>query len=342
MKLRATKENRHQAEDQISIIERIQTALEQSRCVLVASHVDPDGDALGTQLAFVQYLRDMGKAAHPYVQDDVPDKYRFLFGSDPADSELGTSHSEEFDTVLALECPQLGRLGGAARFLGSGTRIINIDHHPDNNLEADICWLDSERSSVGEMAYEYFEQVGYFISPGVAEQLYTAILTDTGRFRFNSTSPRTMQIAGELIRCGADPKKIVDAVYNNLSPQAMKLLGNVLNSIEYYDSDRICILSLTRLMLSESGAQAADSEGLVDFTLYSQGSICGALLKEIDSQTTKVSLRSRNGINVSEIATRFGGGGHFNAAGCVLKQSLLDAKATIVAVLSQAAGGTND
>lgn len=339
MKSSVTKKNSTSVEDSCGVIDNIQQALSESRRILVVSHVDPDGDALGTQLAFVQYLRDIGKAAWAYTQPGIPDKYRFLQASESNGSENRCPDAGEIDTLLVLECPQLDRLGGAVRFLGNGTKVINIDHHPDNKLNADIFWLDPERSSVGEMVYEYFERVGYAISPVVAEQLYTAILTDTGRFRFSSTSPRTMQIVGELIRCGADPRKIVDAVYNNFTPEAMKLLGMVLGSIEFFDDDRICILSLTRAMLDESGARPEDSEGFVDHTLHGRGSICGALLKEIDSQTTKASLRSRDTVGVSQIATRYGGGGHHNAAGCVLNQSLIEAKKTVVDALRQAVEG---
>jgi len=314
------KTNSTPGDRQPEVISAVQKALLESSRILVVSHVDPDGDALGTQLAFVRYLKDMGKTVWAYEQSSIPGKYQFLFESAANDANAESLDLDGIDTLLALECPQLERLGDAARYLGNGTKVINIDHHPDNKLDADVSWLDQERSSVGEMAYEYFDHVGYPISPTVAEQLYTAILTDTGQFRFSSTSPRTMQIAGELIRCGANPTKIVDAVYCALTPGAMKLLGSVLNSIEYVDNDRVCILTMTREMLRSSGAEPADSEGLVDYTLRSRGSICGVLFKEIDKQTTKASLRSRDGINVSKIAAQFGGGGHFNAAGCTIDQ----------------------
>ncbi len=307
-------------------LKRIDSALGKARRVLVLSHVDPDGDAIGTQLALAEYLRSLGKDIVLLRESPVPDKYLFLRGAGeiPLVDEL--PRHDSFDTAVVLECPTPARTGRGAEFIGDDTTVINIDHHPDNRIAADINWLDSSKSSVGEMLFEYFHEIDFEITPEIAEQLYTAILTDTGRFRFSSTSPRTMEIGGALIRAGADPKKITDRVYHCLPPEAMKLLGRVLNGIEYHDGSRICILTLTREMLRETKAEMADSEGLVDFTLYGRGVEIGALLKEIEDDITKASLRSRDRINVAELAAAFGGGGHRNAAGCTMKMSLEKAR----------------
>jgi phosphoesterase RecJ-like protein len=186
------------------------------------------------------------------------------------------------------------------------------------------------------MVYEYFAQVGFQIDQAIATQLYAAILTDTGRFRFESTTPRTLAIAGELVHAGADPRSICDLIYFDMDPAVVKLTGRVLSAMEYHQNGRICIMPLTRQMLAETGASIANTEGLVDYSLFTRGVEAGALCRELENGFTKVSLRSRNGINVAALAARYGGGGHPNAAGCLVKRPLEQAKQEIVELLQEA------
>jgi phosphoesterase RecJ-like protein len=186
------------------------------------------------------------------------------------------------------------------------------------------------------MVWSYFKKVDYRITPDVAEQLYTAVLTDTGRFRYASTSETTMCCAGDLISSGALPQKICDLVYYSVAPEAMRLLGKVLNGVEFYHNERICLLTLTKQMLAETGARESDSEGLVDHTLFNRGVVAGALLKEVDANHTRVSFRSNNHIDVSAIAARYGGGGHYNASGCTLSMNVDDARREVIRLLTEA------
>ena len=330
MRSRATKITDSAPDGQVDLVSRIRQLLENSRRILVVTHVDPDGDALGTQLAFASYLRHIGKEPVLVRDDVVPDKYRFLSGVNDVPTVDGIDGNLEFETALVLECPVIARTGRAERFLNDDVTIINLDHHQDNGGFGDVNWINSKASSVGEMAYEYFMQVGYDISPVVAEYLYTAILTDTGRFRYSNTSARTMEIAGRLIDAGADTQKICDLVYYDLPPTTTMLVGRVLSGVEFFDQGRICLLTLTLKMLAETGAHKSETEGLVDFTLYNKGVLAGALLREIDHQQTKVSLRSKERIDVASLAAVYGGGGHFNAAGCTLPLPLAEAKAEVL------------
>ncbi|MDH4035712.1 MAG: bifunctional oligoribonuclease/PAP phosphatase NrnA, partial [candidate division Zixibacteria bacterium] len=279
MRSKAIKTTPKDSDGHQRLLSRIQEILLGSSRVLIVTHMDPDGDALGTQLAFAKYLRDVGIEAQPVMDDDVPDKYRFLDGVQDVPRLDQFDPDAKFDTVLFLECPTIDRGGRVGRLLNDKMTIINIDHHQDNGGFGAVNWVDSSVSSVGEMAYEYFRQVGYEISPVVAQYLFTAILTDTGRFRYPNTSPRTMEIAGRLIEAGADPQNICDQVYYNLSPCTTKLVGRVLNSIEFCEDGAICLLTLTQQMLSDTGAKQSETEGLVDYTLFSQGVKTGALLR---------------------------------------------------------------
>jgi phosphoesterase RecJ-like protein len=325
--------------DLASLIADIRDLFESCQRILVASHVNPDGDAIGTQLAFASYLRSLGKEIFLVREAEVPAKYRFLYGIDSITDV--NSYGKDFlvDAALILECPNVKRIGQARRFLTSETKIVNIDHHQDNEDFGDVNWVDTQSSSVGEMAFEYFNRVGYRISAETAEQLYTAILTDTGRFRYSSTSSRTMAIAGQLIEAGADPQKICDNVYYDIQPSTMKLMGKVLNSIEFFDKGSICLLTLTHQILDQCGAEDSESEGIVDFTMFTKGVLVGALLKEGSSNKTKVSLRSRDNIDVAALASRFGGGGHPNASGCVIPLPLPEAKKELIKLLREARDG---
>ncbi|MDH4157027.1 MAG: DHH family phosphoesterase, partial [candidate division Zixibacteria bacterium] len=199
MRSRTIRNNSEPSANDAALMAEIAAFLKAARRIMVASHVDPDGDALGTQLAFAAYARHLGKDVFLVRDGDIPEKYRFL--PDIADIRHVSEFADDFrvDTALVLECPDIARVGLASRYLTDGVKIINIDHHYDNSSFGALNWLNTSASSVGEMAFEYFAAAGYEIDAGVAEQLYTAIMTDTGRFRFASTSPRTMRIVADLI-----------------------------------------------------------------------------------------------------------------------------------------------
>jgi phosphoesterase RecJ-like protein len=316
-----------------ALIEEMRSRVEAARRVVVVTHIDPDGDAIGTQLAFGEYLKALGKEYVLVRDSDIPGKYGFLPGIDTIIPVASLNGDLSFDLVLVLECPSHLRMGTAARLVTDSAVIINVDHHPDSTVGGDVDWVDTGASSVGEMAYEYFHTIGFRITPDIATQLYTAILTDTGRFRFESTTPRTMNVAGELVAHGADPRTICDKVYFDLDPATMRLTGRVLNGISFYADGRICVLTLTRAMMEDVGAVEGSVEGLVDYSLLTKGVVIGVLVKEVSDDLTKLSLRSRGGVNVAEVAARMGGGGHPNAAGGRLVMGLEQARKKVIAVL---------
>ncbi len=331
--------NKEQNKTLSAIFNDISNIIDNSNRVLVVSHIDPDGDALGTQLAFASYLRTLKKDVFLVKESDIPEKYNFLPDIKLIKDYKDYNTNLNIDTVIILECPGFERMGKAHNLFDDKVRIINIDHHRDSSPLGEVNWIEPMRSSVGEMVYEYFEAVGFNISKDIAFQLYTAILTDTGRFRYNSTSPRTMEIVSKLIAAGADSKQICDEVYYNFSQSTMKLTAKVLHSIEFHCDGKVCLLSLTKNMLKDSSAEMFESDGLVDFTLFTDGVVVGALIKESDKGTTRISLRSRDGINVADLAANFGGGGHFNAAGCTIDENFEDAKKTLLKLLKEALDG---
>ena len=335
MKLARDQKSSLKTADSNAPVARIKEALEGSSTVLVVSHVNPDGDAIGTQLAMASYLRRLGKTVVLARDSELPARYSFLTGSETIVPAADISDDVAFDTVVVLECPVLDRIGSAVRFIRDGLRVINIDHHADNIGYGDIRWLDSSSSSVGEMLYEYLISCGHSVSSEEAEHLYTAILTDTGRFRFDSTSRRTMEVAGLLLEAGADSSKICEAVYFDHPQSTLRLMGLVLNTTEFLEDGRICFMHLSNAMLQDSGAKPSETEGLIDHTLHTQGVVLGVFFKEAGKGETRVSLRSRPEVDAAALAAHWGGGGHVRAAGCTMPHELEQAKKELLRYLKE-------
>ena len=300
--------------------------IESAKKLLVVSHINPDGDALGTQLAFATYLKSLGKEVTLVREEAIPERYQFLPGIEQIRPIDDIKNSLDIDTVIALECPKLSRAGDIISSLSDDIKIINIDHHQDNDNYGQVKWIDKDASSVGEMVYELFESFRYQIDEETAVQLFTAILTDTGRFRYESTSGRTMEIAGKLIEAGANPRDICDKVFYDLQPATIKLIGNVLSNAEFIDNGKTCLLSLTNEILESEEYSEAETEGIAEYSLYGKGVKLGVTFKERSGGITRISLRSRGNPNVAKLAAEFGGGGHICAAGCSIDKPMSEAK----------------
>ncbi len=313
----------------------VEKELSRATNVLVTSHQDPDGDSLGSQFALIAYLKKKRKKILALNQGGIPNKYKFL---DPEGVIREAKEPlPEFvpDLAFVVECPSLGRIGCVQKLLRPETVIVNIDHHPSNQKFGKINWLDAEAAAVGEMIYDFLNAVRFKIAPSVAQAVYTAILTDTGRFRYPATTPQTLEVAARLMKLGADPQKITEEVYYRVTEGDLRLLARVLEGAELFRHNQICFLTINQAILNDSGAKFADTEGIVDYSLYVREVKVGVLFKETGPSRTKVSLRSQNHINVSAVARHFNGGGHPNASGCALDMSLPEAKRVILEKVSE-------
>ncbi len=297
------------------ICQEILATVSRAENILVSSHEDPDGDSIGSQLAFARFAKSFGSKVTLINQGKIPGKYLFLPGIAGILNVDDYSGPVDFDLAVIFECPTRERLGKVSDFLRKEVPVINIDHHPDNSLFGKISLVNSRASSVGEMLVEFFDVTGQAIDKEMAINLYAAILTDTGRFRYNSTTRRTMEIAGLLIEKGADPREICDRIYYAMPPSLIRLTASALANINFYEQGKICLMQVDRKMLEQSHSDYSDLDGLADYTLYGNDVLVGGLIKEIEKGRTKVSLRSRGRVDVSRIAHKYGGGGHHNAAG---------------------------
>lgn len=303
---------------------------------IITSHLNPDGDAVGSSLGLARLLRSLGKLSQVWLHDPVPAMFRQLTGSDRVHvgPEPPAGFPGNFDAVIALECPSLSRSGLAEAF--GDVPVLNIDHHLGNESYGSANWVDSSSPALGEMILTLASKLKIPLDPEAATCLLVAIVSDTGGFRFSNATVRAFEAAAELVRKGAEPEKISHWLYESRSEASLRLLQEMLGSLELDHADRVGTALLTREMFERSGATQEDTEGLVDFPRSIATVEAVGLIREIDADGVKVSLRSRDRVNVEEIARRHGGGGHRNAAGFKMPGTPDEARRLVVTELEEA------
>jgi len=288
--------------------------------VALFTHSHPDGDALGSILGVAALLENLGKKVFCILEEPVSHLYEFLQDIDKISTSL-----EDYDDFMsgagknavsiALDCGDEDRLGCLKNKALGATPFWVIDHHQSHRDFGTGRWVDAACSSTGEMVYELGIVLGAELTYGAAFNLYVAICTDTGSFRYECTGKRTMEIAGELIGHGVKPNVVGSYIYDNYSKERLKLMELVLGSISLHDDDQIAFMSVTRKMINKSGATLQDVEGFIDLPRSLISVKVAVLLKESQNGMTSVSMRAKGECDVAAIAKQFGGGGHKNAAG---------------------------
>jgi bifunctional oligoribonuclease and PAP phosphatase NrnA len=285
---------------------------------LVTTHENPDGDALGSILGMKLALDQLGKDAVLYLSGvtPLPQEYGFmaldgLTRTPPADA------SER--VVIALDCANERRLGPDPDLLARAPLVIDIDHHHDNTRFGDVSVVVPDASSTGEILHELFAELGVELTPEIAESLYIALVTDTGRFQYANTTPKTLRLAAELVEAGANVHRVFQDVYENVAFAKLKLLARALEKARVYEGGRMIVSDLERDDFTAAGAAEPFSEGIIDFLRAVEGTELVALIREPPTQNgpkRRISLRTRaEDIDVSAIARKSGGGGHRQAAG---------------------------
>jgi phosphoesterase RecJ-like protein len=317
-----------------AIIERIKVG----KRFMVVSHVNPEGDAVGSLLGLTLALKSMGKDVTPFLQDPIPKIMKFLPGADTVVHTL--DGCEPFDAAFAVDCGKLDRLGSRfVEFEGRGP-IINIDHHITNDLFGELNVIDAGASATGEVLYDFCKAASIEITRDIAINLYVAIHTDTGGFRYSSSTADSFMKAGELVRSGADPWDISTRVYENYPAKKYKLLAKVLATLDISSvagSDaNIATLVVTLDMLKETDTGADLADGFVNYARSIENVEVGILFRELDAGKFKVSFRSKGVVDVAKVSESFGGGGHSHAAGCTVNGELEDIRERVVGAVVQA------
>lgn len=307
--------------------------IEQEKRFIVATHIQPDGDALGSLLGLGLWLRKIGKDVSMTWGEEikVPSQYAFLpginllsqpqtvaesVGDDPR--VVPSLPTEPSATFIVVDCASIERLGILQKEAKKAQNLVNIDHHPGNTKYGTINLIDEKTSSSAELVYKAIKSFAprpSLLDHDIALCLYTGIVTDTGRFQYSNTNENTFKIALELLQYGISPNYIFQNVYENLSFASLQLLGRILDKAKVYPTAPFIYTSITQQDLQETKAIIEETENFVDYLRAVGETKVAAIFKEMPNSKIKVSMRSKNEIDVGELARKFGGGGHRNAAG---------------------------
>lgn len=314
-------------------------AIKRSKSVIICGHVYPDGDSMGSVLALGLTLERLGKKVTMAGPDPVPEIYSFLPGAERF--WVGEPPAlENYDTLIALDCSVPERLGrGYQDLLNSNLEIINIDHHAGSLSFGTYRYVDHTSASVGEIIYELFKLMQVPINLETAICLYTAIITDTGSFQYDNTTPETLHRVAELLRIGVPAAQICTKLYEEKPKAAILLLGAALNNLSLSPCQKVCWMTVDREMLKNNGAKDEHTEGLVNYTRSIKGVEVGLLIHEISDNVYKIGFRSKNLVDVNKLAAMFGGGGHARASGCIMRGNYEEIKEKVVAAAVLSAGG---
>lgn len=301
---------------------------------LLTSHMNPDGDAIGSEIGLVRVLRAMGKGSVIWNRDECPTVYRPLPGTEAIHhgTEPPASFPESFDAAIVLECPSLDRTG-LEEALGQ-LEILNIDHHLGNEHYGSQNWVDTAAPALGAMIFRLAQGLKVPVDERTATAVYLALASDTGTFRFANTTAEAFDAAAEMVRAGAQPHRVSQWLHESRPEGAVRLLGEMLQSLEVHAGGKVATALLTREMFERAGAQPADSESLIDHPRSIAGVQAAALLRQIGDGEYKVSMRSSGGVDVQRVALESGGGGHRNAAGFKASGPVDEIRESLVATLA--------
>ena len=303
----------------------IAAEIRKARTIAVLSHVRPDGDAIGSQLAMALSLIGLGKTVDAWNEDGLPEAFSFLRRSGLV--TVPPNDTRTLDLVIALDTATRDRLGTSLQAIRQANCWINIDHHASNPSYGDLNYLDLTSPATGQIVFELIQTQRYPLSLEIAEALFVAISTDTGSFRYRNTSAHTFEVAAELVRQGVDVARISHFLYESQPKRRVLLLHELLQNARFYADDRIGTMALTLEKKKQLGIQPVDTDGLIDVVRGIETIVVAILFEELENGRVRVSMRSKNAqIDVNKICGEFGGGGHPLAAGARIRGSLEQAE----------------
>jgi bifunctional oligoribonuclease and PAP phosphatase NrnA len=310
---------------------------------LVTSHVNPDGDGLASMLACGRILRSLGKQVWLVTDGFLSPRYGYLPQLDTVVAYRdGLEDELPVANVITVDVPVLSRLERVERLIPGDAAILKIDHHPADEHFGSFNYVDTAVSSTAELVYYLCLVLEIPFDAALATWIYTGIAFDTGRFRFSSTTPNALVIAGEMVRAGANPQRIAEQLFYEYRPTTLSLLTSTLQSLEYFLDGRVAVLSLDHALLSQPRYRDEDADGFVDYAVSLQGVEVALFLREHNPGEIRVSLRAKNAFDVREVAEIFGGGGHRKAAGARWSGTLEEIKARLVSEIQPRLEASNE
>ncbi len=303
-------------------------ALQKYNSFLILTHINPDGDALGCQLALAKILKRLNKAVYLFSDDKPPAMYDFLPGIDKI--KVATDKTNiEFDAAIIIDCPSLNRVGRASKLITNQLKIF-IDHHPGPKHEKSINLRDPKSASCAEIIYDLCLKMNQKIDKTVATLLYVGIVTDTGFFKHPNTTSNSLLVAGSLLDLGVNAHDISKKINQNYTLKRLQLLGLALKNLKLYNDGEIATMLISLDMFKKTKTLPEDTEEFVNFPKSVKSVKVAVLIREMAKGKSKISLRSNKAVDVNLIAAAFGGGGHKQASGCVIRDTLKRAEKQIV------------
>ncbi len=317
----------------------IARVIEGNESFVLMSHVRPDGDAIGSQVALGYVLRALGKKVFLMNEEGVPEGLAFLKGSETV--MMPPEEPLEVDVAIALDTATKPRLGdGALRAASKAGLWVNIDHHISNPGYGDVNLIDAGKPATGQIVYELVKYLGYPIPEETRDAIYVAVSTDTGSFQYDSTTAETYEMGADLIRRGLNLGRINADTYDNHPYRRLELLRALLNTLDISADGRLAYWELSYATQSGLGLKPEDSEGLIDMIRGVKGVLVAVFFEELADGKIRVSMRSKDrSVNVCDVAMEFGGGGHALAAGIRMGGSIEEAKGKVLEALGRAMAG---
>lgn len=301
------------------MLKKINELIAAGSSFLITSHESPDGDAIGSSLALANYLVEIGKDVTVHICDPVPELYSFL----PLADVVTTSLPErDYDLCFVLDAGEFRRAGkqiAECRRIGS---FINIDHHKTSENFGVINLVDTGAAATGVLIHRLIKDAGGLISQATAMCIYVALITDTGSFRYSNANPEAFAVAGEMIEVGVNAWDISSRLYESQPRARIELLSLALATLYFSDCGRFASLTVTLDMYANTGTDAELTDGFINYPRSVRGVEVAIFFRELSEKSFKVGFRSKGAVDVSSLAEGFGGGGHHNAAGCIVDGSI--------------------
>ena len=304
--------------------------LSSAQSIIIFPHIQMDGDTLGSAVALCQTLRNQGKSAEILIEDKIPNNIEFL----NKDHCVYVANTHRPDLCIAVDCSDLSRLGHRENIFANCKHTISIDHHITGLPFADFNYINPNSSSTGEMIYQLLKELKWDLDVNAGEAIYTAIVTDTGKFMYSNTRGSTHRIVWELFQKGIDHNRVAVEVYQKKRIEKVRLMNSIMSTMKIFANGRASMAHMSEAMLVESGAYPEETEGLVEELRSIDGVEIAVFLKEENGQV-KVTMRSKSEGDVSKIAMQFNGGGHKKAAGCMIEGKLADVKTLVVEAINR-------
>lgn len=318
------------------MIEATLRAIREGRRFLVASHENPDGDAIASTLALANALREMGKDVVAFNRDGVPNDYRFLPGWENVVTSV--PDGDRFDVGFVLDAGELHRAGRWIRH--ACHTLANIDHHPHSEDFGDIYWVDEKASATGVLVYRLLTAADWPVSLDVATCIYTTILSDTGSFRYSNADPEAFRVAGEMVALGVDPWSIASGLYESQEEARLRLLALALPTLDVAPCGTFAAITVTSEMMTATGTAPEHTDRFINYPRSVRGVEVAIFFRQTGPDSFKVGFRSKGRIDVGALAREFGGGGHHNAAGAILSGAFPAVRNQVFSRLSELLAGS--